>query len=117
MLEQFAGLTDVGFDFFGRSLERVRLTLPEVVDQVNNLVRLQFSGYRINLNAARRQGARFCGSAYHAAELEAGARFVPVSGDRRDHRRSSDGSPATTRLAIRRVPRPAVHGDGSARSQ
>ena len=56
MLEQLTGLDNVGFDFFRRCLERVRLTLPEVVYQVNNLVRLQFSGYRINLNAAAVRG-------------------------------------------------------------
>jgi hypothetical protein len=35
LAQQYARLDNVGFDFLRRSVERVRLTLPEIVDQVD----------------------------------------------------------------------------------
>jgi hypothetical protein len=43
--QQFAGFEDVRFDVFRPGGEGVRLALPEVVDQVDDLVGLQFGGY------------------------------------------------------------------------
>jgi hypothetical protein len=57
LLQELAGLDDVGFDLLGRGVEGVRLTLPEVIDQVNELVWLQFSGYRTTLAAAPPSGS------------------------------------------------------------
>jgi hypothetical protein len=38
--QQLARLDDVGFNFFRARIERVRLALPEVIDQADDLVRL-----------------------------------------------------------------------------
>jgi hypothetical protein len=45
LAQQLAGIDDVGFNVLRSCRERVRLTLPEIVDQADNLLWLKLSGY------------------------------------------------------------------------
>jgi hypothetical protein len=53
--QKLSGVDDVGLDFLWRGSERVGFTLPEVVDQANELFGLKFCGY---LTTPRRPPAR-----------------------------------------------------------